>query len=57
MADRGYDGRPFQEQVERKGIVPIIDLCNHWKGDPRTVILSTRIMAKCLERQRGSRAL
>lgn len=33
MADRGYDGRPLQEKIEDKGIIPIIDIVNHWSED------------------------
>lgn len=33
MADRGYDGRPLQEKIENIGILPIIDIINHWTGD------------------------
>ena len=33
MADRGYDGRPLQEKIENNGIIPIIDIINHWNGD------------------------
>ena len=36
MADRGYDGRPLQEKIESKGIIPIIDICNRWKNGEKT---------------------
>lgn len=33
LADRGYDSTDLIQWLTTEGIAPIIDICNHWKGE------------------------
>lgn len=36
LGDRGYDSTKLIEKLEGKGIVPLIDICNKWRGGEKT---------------------
>lgn len=44
LADKGYDGTPFIEQLEELKISPIIDIRNCWKGEQTRQFKDTDIV-------------
>ena len=44
-ADKGYDGKPVIDFLIKKGISPVIDICNHWeKGEDTKQYKDTNII-------------